>query len=257
MPCNLKINRRPLKDATLKPKTIVTSSVNIYFIKSLHNTSRSLRVYDKILINKNTILKEMKEKSGIYRWVNKLNAKCYIGSSVSLSTRFSHYFSINYLKKRVTISNSKIYNALLTHGHNNFRLEVLEFFSEQDLIARQQYHIDRFKPDYNILKIADSTLGYKHTEATLAKFKLRKLSKSALSNLKTARKNATSSPLAKGNRLLAVYQKITIQNVITKEVNTYNSIRSAARKFGVTHTTLRDYMIKNKIFRNHYIIKKV
>ena len=46
-----------------------------------------------MLINKNTILKEMKEKSGIYRWVKKLNGKCYIGSSVSLSTRFSLFLN--------------------------------------------------------------------------------------------------------------------------------------------------------------------
>jgi group I intron endonuclease len=86
----------------------------------------------------------MKEKSGIYRWVNKLNGKCYIGSSLSLSTRFSHYLYINYLKKRVTISNSNIYNALLTHVHDNFRLEVLEFCSIIDIITREQYNIDTF-----------------------------------------------------------------------------------------------------------------
>jgi len=45
--------------------------------------------------------------------------------------------------------------------------------------------------------------------------------------------------------------KINIENVITKQVNTYSSIRSAARKFGVTHTTLIDHMIKNKIFRDY------
>lgn len=67
-----------------------------------------------------------------------------------------------------------------------------------------------FKPDYNILKVAGSTLGCKYTEATLAKYKLRKLSKSALFNLKTAKINATFSPLAKANRLLAVFHKTTI-----------------------------------------------
>ena len=66
----------------------------------------------------------MKDKSDIYRLLKKLNGKCYIDSSVNLSTGFSHYLSINYLDKRVTILNSNIYNALLTYGHNNFRLEV-------------------------------------------------------------------------------------------------------------------------------------
>lgn len=71
-------------------------------------------------------------------------------------------------------------------------------------------NIDMFKPYYNILKVAGYTLGYKHTEGTLAKYKSRKLSESAIFNLKTARKNSTFSPLAISNRLLAVFHKITI-----------------------------------------------
>lgn len=88
-----------------------------------------------------------------------------------------------------------------------------------------------FKPDYNILKVTGSTLGYKHSEATLAWYKLGKLNKSALFNLNTVKTNATVSPLAKANWLLAVFHKIIIENVITKQVNTYNSIRFAARNF--------------------------
>lgn len=85
MPYNLKIYRRPLKYPTFNDKTIAIPNVNVYLIKSLHNVSRSLRVYDNVLINKNTILKEVKKKSGIYRRVNKLSDKCYIGSSVNLT----------------------------------------------------------------------------------------------------------------------------------------------------------------------------
>lgn len=37
---------------------------------------------------KTVILKENKEKSGIYRWTNKLSGDFYIGSSINLSGRF-------------------------------------------------------------------------------------------------------------------------------------------------------------------------
>lgn len=35
-------------------------------------------------------------------------------------------------------------------------------------LEREQYYIDSTNPEYNILK-AGSTLGYKHTEETIAK----------------------------------------------------------------------------------------
>jgi hypothetical protein len=46
------------------------------------------------------IIKENAAKSGVYRWVNKDNEKCYIGSSIHLSRRFSCYYSIKFLIKK-------------------------------------------------------------------------------------------------------------------------------------------------------------
>jgi hypothetical protein len=34
------------------------------------------------------------------------------------------------------------------------------------LISKKQYYIDLLKPDYDILKVASSKLGYKHSENT-------------------------------------------------------------------------------------------
>ena len=36
-------------------------------------------------------------KSGIYRWVNNVNGKCYVGSAVDLSKRFRQYYTISHL----------------------------------------------------------------------------------------------------------------------------------------------------------------
>jgi len=60
------------------------------------------------LTTKKEILQDNKQKYGIYKWVNKINGKSYIGSSVNLSLRLSNYLSINYLIKRTSIYNSKI-----------------------------------------------------------------------------------------------------------------------------------------------------
>ncbi len=63
---------------------------------------------------------------------------------------------------------------MLKYGYSKFRLEILEYCSVENLLEREQYYIDLLKPEYNILAVAGSSLGYKHTKETIAKFKLRK-----------------------------------------------------------------------------------
>ena len=185
-----------------------------------------------------------------------MNDKAYIGSSVNLGRRLSNYLSINYLSKRVLMRKSKIYNALLTYGYNNFRLEILEYCDRSIVLKREQYFIDKYKPEYNILTKAGSTLGFKHYEETLSKYRLRRLSPEALNNLKKA-KVGTSLPLsAKYNHELSESCPITLKNIETSNLIKYNSIRSAARDFKVNHSSLLYCLTKNKLFKDKYIIKK-
>ena len=65
-----------------------------------------------------------------------------------------------------------IYKALLKYGHSKFSLEILEYCDQNCLIKREQYYIDFLKPKYNILKVAGSPLGYKHTPEALEKLRL-------------------------------------------------------------------------------------
>jgi group I intron endonuclease len=101
----------------------------------------------------------------------------------------SSYLSINYLTKRASIYNSKIYNALVAYAYNNFRLEILEYCNRSNVIKVEQDYIDRCKPEYNILTKEGSSLNFKHCKQTLDKFKSRILSAEALSNLKKEKKN--------------------------------------------------------------------
>lgn len=66
-----------------------------------------------------------------------------------------------------------ISKAILKYGYSNFKLEILEYCDVPNVIEREQYYLDLLNPEYNILKTAGSTLGYKHTEETLAKLKAR------------------------------------------------------------------------------------
>lgn len=69
-----------------------------------------------------------------------------------------------------------VYKAIIKYGYANFKLEILEYCDPNIVLLREQYYIDLLKPEYNILSIAGYSFGYKHTVATLRKFKLRKLS---------------------------------------------------------------------------------
>lgn len=76
-----------------------------------------------------------------------------------------------------------INKALLKYGYSNFQLEILEYCEPSDVIQREQYYIDLLGPEYNILKTAGSSFGYKHTAETLAKLRGRVLSEEAKANM--------------------------------------------------------------------------
>lgn len=122
-------------------------------------------------IHKSIIYKDNKNKSAIYRWVNNINNKSYVGSAKSLNDRLKIYFSPNTLKKRLERSSSAINSALLKYGYSNFKLEILEYCKPDQLISREQYYIDFLKPEYNICKTAGSTLGKIHSESTKEKIR--------------------------------------------------------------------------------------
>ena len=52
-----------------------------------------------------------------------------------------------------------INKALLKYGHANFSLEILEYCDLAEVIKKEQYYIDLFNPEYNILQVASSELG--------------------------------------------------------------------------------------------------
>src|SRR5690606_28603573 len=136
-------------------------------------------VYSNAETDKSKILSDNKGKAGIYLWTHKESGKKYIGSAVDLSKRLKDYFSPSYLKR----AKNYICNALIFHTHSAFSLSILEYINISNLskeealqliIEREQFYLDLiFSEDesntYNILKVAGSLLGFKHSEKTIAK----------------------------------------------------------------------------------------
>ena len=100
---------------------------------------------------KEEISRDNENKSGVYRWVNKINGKSYVGSSTLLSRKILFYYSLNSLKRKVKGS-IIMHRALLKYGHSNFNIDIIEYCEPNELISREQYYIDLLKPEYNTLK---------------------------------------------------------------------------------------------------------
>jgi hypothetical protein len=80
-----------------------------------------------VYTDKSKILKDNKNKSGIYLIRNLTNGKKYVGSSENLSHRLSFYNTpskMEYVLKRG--GRSAIYSAILKYGLDNFSIEILE-----------------------------------------------------------------------------------------------------------------------------------
>jgi group I intron endonuclease len=96
-----------------------------------------------------------------------------VGSSINLGSRLSTYYSKKAMQAKIKTSTSIIYSALLRHSYANFTLDILEYCEVDILIEREQYYLDLLKPEYNILKVANSRLGSKHSLKTRALISLK------------------------------------------------------------------------------------
>ncbi len=138
-------------------------------------SSFPLIVYSNPDTDKVKILNDNRGKAGVYQWVNKVNGKTYIGSSIDLNNRLKCYFNQDWLELEIKKSKSLVYRSLLKNGYSNFSLNILEYCSPEKAIEREQYYLDLLNPKYNILKKAGSLLGFKHSRETIAKMKNRNL----------------------------------------------------------------------------------
>lgn len=106
-------------------------------------------------------------KTGVYKILNKINQKVYIGSSSQgLSIRLNYH--VKNLKKNKH-KNTYLQRSWNKYGEKNFTFEVIEECSKDFCIIREQFWIDFYKSNnssfgYNICAVAGSTLGFKYFE---------------------------------------------------------------------------------------------
>ena len=238
-----------------------------------HNPIVPVITYNNIEEQKTLILENNKGKAGVYRWINTTNSKSYVGSANDLRTRFWVYFSNN----RLLNSKMLIYKAILKYGYAKFKLEILEYCSTDIVLLREQYYIDILRPEYNVLSVAGSTIGYKHTADTIEKFKTRVFSDETLINLSKAAKGRILSEEARTKisevrrgiklsnetktklSLIATERegvKVEVTNIISGEVKEYATLTLAGLGLNVSRTAIKKAISSGKILKKIYLIKK-
>jgi group I intron endonuclease len=195
------------------------------------------------------------------------------------------YYNIKYITR--ASKSSLICRALLKYGYSKFKLEILEYCEPSILIEREQYYIDLLKPEYNILKVAGSLFGYKHTVESLQKMSeiaknrseetIDKLRKAALGKTYThteeTKKKISEAMLGKKHtdetkEKLKIIQanrvnppvkglKVQVKDIQTGERIIYDSLRNAGKGLNSNHTSMKNNLDNAKLFRNRYIITSI
>lgn len=218
-----------------------------------------------------------------------------MGSSVDLYRRFINYYNIKYITR--ACKSSLICRALLKHGYSKFKLEILEYCDQDSAVEREQYYIDLLNPEYNILKVAGSLFGYKHTPESLekmreialnrsdetkaklreaalgkthteeTKIKLRnailgiKRSEETKEKLRIIQSNRTKHPLPPHPPLRGARGipgfKIEVKDMETGQTSIYDSLRAAAKEFNKSHKSLSYSLDNGKLYRGRYLITKI
>ena len=189
--------------------------------------------------------------------------------------RFNLYFNKNRLAKG-SGSGMAINKAILKFGLNNFSLEIIEYCDKTVLIEREQFYLDTLKPEYNLLKIAGSKLGSKHslvTRKTLSNLALgRSISKETRLNISEALKGRTLSEdtktkirnykhTSKAKLKISLNhhrtKSVQIEDINTNYITIFPNMTLAAAHFNTTTATIGSYIKSQKVYKDRYLFTTV
>ncbi len=143
--------------------------------------------------------------SGIYKIINKVNGKYYIGSAVHFNKRWNTHKS---RLRRNVHANIHLQNAWNKYGENNFEFIIIEITPKIKLAEVEQIYLDNIKNDvsrrkkyYNIsIDSKCPTLGIKPTDETRKKISDSLKGKSKAPFSENHRMNISKSHLGNKNR---------------------------------------------------------
>lgn len=106
----------------------------------------------------------LRKTSGIYKIINLVNKKFYIGSTNNLYKRKNEHFG---QLKRGCHCNSYLQKSFNKYKEENFKFKIIANCKNENLLRFEQFFIDKLEPDYNICKVAGTVQGRKASAKTL------------------------------------------------------------------------------------------
>jgi group I intron endonuclease len=205
---------------------------------------------------------------GIYIIENISTDKLYIGSSKYFHRRYQRHRRplINGIHK-----NKHLQNSFTKHGKENFKFHIVEFVVNHDnLIDREQFWLDLLMPykadiGYNIADIAGPTMNTGISPSIETRNKISKTL--ILKGYTSPRKNVklsqeTKDKISKNVRLLCLKgsklpqsRKIEIFNVLTSELEVFETLTAVRLKYHIYPSTLNKYNNSDKLLKGIYKIK--
>ena len=238
------------------------------FLSKIVEQIKPIKVYNNFKEDRDQLMRDQKEKTGVYCLVNLTNGHIYIGSSINLAVRMRNYLNTTFLKNKRN-KNMPIIQALLKYGQDNFAVLIVEFVEVEILPLRETHYITQLLPYYNVLKQGYSSIGYKHTEET----------KKLLSELATNRKHSDKTKVLISRALVGennpFYNKehSTESKIRMIEVNSrypvyiyssfkkllviFPSIRTLAKLIHSNHSTIVSNIKNETLFRGEWYFSKL
>lgn len=227
------INQKRYISTNIKTKQDNTQPEEIFKELNIDIKDYWVNLHDNNVRSK--MIKDLKNKSGIYIIINKISRNYYVGSASidRIYTRFCNHM-LNYHGSKI------VKKAVIKDGLNNFIFGILEYYPSEyfdikdidlntyrnDLYELETMYLISLMPSYNILKEAKTSKGYKHNDETIEKLKslFTNERRSLLRQLQLNRKGNWSETSKEKLRQIALNRP---QNYLTQEgINKISSINS-------------------------------
>ena len=233
------------------------------FLSKIVEQIKPIKVYNNFKEDRDQLMRDQKEKTGVYCLVNLTNGHIYIGSSINLAVRMRNYLNTTFLKNKRN-QNMPIIQALLKYGQDNFAVLIVEYVDVEILAIRETHYITQLLPYYNVLKQGYSSLGYKHTEETkkmlteLAKNRVHSSSTKALISRALVGHNnpfynknhslESKIRMIEANSAYPVYIYNSFKNLLV----IFPSVKTLAKLINSNHATIVSFIKNKSLFRGEW-----
>lgn len=260
---------------SLSISTVVTHNTRLKNILDKHNIKPVLLFEN--LTNSDTkkiAYRSLKPFSGIYMIVNLVTGKYYVGSAVTGNLYMRFHKHLFYFA-----GNKRVANAVNKYGLSEFAFLVLEIVPQKDkidstlLLNREDHYLETLKPEYNIAPLASNSLGWKHSEESLAKMRenysedrrqqvgnINKGKSLSLETRELIRKSALlreSMSIETRMKCAVNVRPVIITNLDGSNAMNFVSMKEASIAISCNEKTIRRALNGDGIVKKNYIVKEM